>query len=892
MRIFNDAYLYSMKNIYNICTGFLAKTVVMIVLLIAGGVNVVWGETYEKVTSKTQLVPGCKYLIGYIGSSNTYIMSNSTSTNNIGSINAGYNNDIINVTDNMLQLQLGGSEGKWTFETLNSQANGYLNATKSTSSTGLKISSTVDDYSYFMISILDKYNAEIKCNNKNKYNIIRFYTKGGYFSCYTSDQYDVYLFKEVVSGSTLSFNMNGAEIGQQIARVTSFPCALPSTASYSREGYIANGWNTKADGSGVHYDEGDSFVAPDEDVTLFVEWRKVDVDDDALCVKFNAGENGTYNGGDVAETVAGDGIVLPDVAAKDGWTFIGWATTENSAIADAGKAGMVFHPSMDGQVLYAVYEVASVNHTAKFFVNGEQISKTQELHAGDDVVFPNEIPADINGKKFVGWMKGEISRSQDDVPLLLENAKMENSDVEFHAVFAKENSDDGQKIILSDEFGPRSSNDSGSFDSENFTGTNYKAFASQFGGVKLGTADSYGYITSRNLDLSQPFTVSVKVKGWTTVEGTLGVTIDDDKQTKKSYTYSAVSSSEYETAVFEFDAATSSSTIRIATSSKRAYIDDVVVTTAGAVYSGYCTSLLTVKKAVSVVTSENRKIDLSEEDVTGDFVEAVSKDESVKGKNVIVFVGKDIALNEGIENVAVMQSDGSYLCRNLVLTDDGAFSTSIPFVANTATYTRALGADSNDYGTICLPYGVTSDSNIQYYKLLSCGTDVLTFAKVNQVDAYTPVLYHRLNNGNIEVSACDVLIAATGAMKQQGESGKMVGVMKPTSVVDGTSCTVPKDGYAMVVDSNCYYIKNGQFWSLNERVNLKAFRAYMSCNQASGASKAAVLNICLDEEMPTDVRIIERNDGLVDMVFDLGGRRVVQNTGGVHIVNGKKIVQR
>lgn len=882
-----------MKNLYHICTGFLAKTVVMIVLLIAGGVNVVWGETYEKVTSETQLVPGCKYLIGYIGSSNTYIMSNSTSTNNIGSINAGYNNDIINVTDNMLQLQLGGSEGKWTFETLNSQANGYLNATKSTSSTGLKISSLVDAYSYFTISILDKYNAEIKCCGKKSYNIIRFYSKGEYFSCYSSGQQDVYLFKEVVSGSILSFNMNGAEIGQQIARVTSFPCVLPSTASYSKEGYVANGWNTKADGTGVHYDEGYSFVAPDGDVTLFVEWRKVGVDEDALSVTLDAGENGTYSGGDITEAVAGDGIVLPNVAAKDGWTFIGWATTENSAIADAGKAGMIFHPSMDNQVLYAVYEAASATHTAKFFVNGEQIGGTQELHAGDGVVFPNKIPADINGKKFVGWMKGEISRSQDDVPVLLENAKMENSDIEFNAVFAKLSVDDGSHALLSDHFKDSSSDDDHAFESENFTGYNYKAFTSKYGGVKLGTERYNGYITTKPLNLSQPFTVSVKVKGYGSSGGTLQVSIDNNKDTK-TYSFTATADQDYETAVFAFAAATSASTIKIGTttSSKRAYIDDVVVTTAGAVYSGYCTSLLTVRKAVSVVNSENRKIDLSDEDVTGEFVEAVSKDESVKGKNVIVFVGKDIALNEGIENVAVRQSDDSYLCNNLVLTDDGAFSTSKPFLANTATYTRALGADANDYGTICLPYSVTSDSEIQYYKLLSGSTDVLTFAKVDHVDAYTPVLYHRLNKNNIEVSASNVHIAVTGEMEQQGESGKMVGVMKPTSVVDGTNCREPKDGYAMVVDPDCYYIKGGQFLSLDERVNLKAFRAYISCDQVSGMSKAAVLNLCFEEETPTGVRIAERKDGVVEMVFDISGRKEMRNARGIRIVNGKKIVQR
>lgn len=789
-----------MKNLYHICTGFFAKTVVMIVLMVVGGANGVWGEV------KPLPLP---YSWGANDGRSNY--------------SAGLGCTIVGLgTD-------------------------YASAPK------LKF----DDQGDYMIIQLADAPDNVSFNLKG--NSI---DNGFVFKIQESDDGDVFSDAMIINYYT-TWN-------------TPFVCQLSASSRYIKFIY-----DTKSKGN---------FGLGGISITKYTP------NQNCFTVTFDKGDgafvtpNTISSDNQLTEDLPGSGIVLP-ACEKDGMNFLGWSTKNDSQTVDVfpDESGK-FYPSSDC-VLFAVYGDVGVNHSARFFVNGEQFGKTQELHAGDDVVFPNEIPADINGKKFVGWMKGEISKSQDDVPVLLENAKMENSDIEFNAVFAKENSDDGQKIILSDEFGSRSSNDSGAFNSENFTGTNYKAFASQFGGVKLGTADSYGYITSRNLDLSQPFTVSVKVKGWTTVEGTLDVIIDNDKQAMKSYPYSAVSSSQYETAVFEFDAATSNSTIRIATSSKRAYIDDVVVTTAGAVYSGYCTSLLTVKKAVSVVTSENRKIDLSEEDVTGDFVEAVSKDETVKGKNVIVFVGKDIALNEGIENVAVRQSDDSYLCNNLVLTDDGAFSTSKPFLANTATYTRALGADANDYGTICLPYSVTSDSEIQYYKLLSGSTDVLTFAKVDHVDAYTPVLYHRLNKNNIEVRASNVHIAVTGEMEQQGESGKMVGVMKPTSVVDGTNCKEPKDGYAMVVDPDCYYIKGGQFLSLDERVNLKAFRAYISCTQISG-TKAAALSLCFEEDMPTDVRIIERKDGLVDMVYDLGGRRGGQNARGVRIVNGRKIVQR
>lgn len=790
-----------MKNLYHICTGFLAKTVVMIVLLITSGVNVVWGEDFN-YTSNVDVKSGSNLTsVGVLISSTKYAGYKLGTSNNSGSIS-------------------------FTIPKGTCKISFFVAGWKGDGEHNLKIESTSGILSINSIALINDPNISGSASN--------FEISKDYLSSYFHE----ILLSDVLPETTVTLRTN------------------------SKRAVV---W-------GINY--------------------FTDVDDDALCVKFNAGENGTYNGGDVAETVAGDGIVLPDVAAKDGWVFIGWATSENSTVADAGKAGVVYHPSSDGQVLYAVYEMASVTHTVKFFVNGEQVGDTQELHAGDDVVFPDVKPADINGKKFVGWLNGEISKSQDDVPLLLENAKMENSDIVLNAVFAKK-SDDGSHTLLSDHFDDSSRDDSHKFESDNFTGHNYNATTSKFGGVKLGTAQYNGYITTKPLNLSQSFTVSVKVKGYGNSGGTLQVSVDNNKQSK-TYNFSATSEQDYETAVFTFEAATTTSTIKIGTtsSSKRAYIDDVVVTTTGSMYSGYCTSLLTVKKAVSVVTSENRQIDLTEEEVTKDFVEAVSNDETVKGKNVIVFAGKGIEIGDNVENVAVRQEDDSYLCRKLVLTDDGAFSTPEAFMATEATYSRAVAAGASDYGTICLPYDAVSDANMQYYRLVSCSSDALSFVKVDNVKAYTPALYRRLTEDNVTVSASNVQIAATGEMVQQGETGKMVGVMKPTSVVDGTNCKDAKEGYAKVVDPNCYYIKGGQFWELNERVNLKAFRAYISCDQVSGMSKAAVLSLCFEEDMPTDVRIIERKDGLVDMVYDLGGRRGGQNARGVRIVNGRKIVQR
>lgn len=92
--------------------------------------------------------------------------------------------------------------------------------------------------------------------------------------------------------------------------------------------------------------------------------------------------------------------------------------------------------------------------------------------------------------------------------------------------------------------------------------------------IRMGTGSATGSITSKSLDLSKPFTVTVQVKGWTTVEGTLIVTVGAQK---KTITYTETLSDAFGTYSVDFEAETNASTITIATSAKRAFIDDVKV---------------------------------------------------------------------------------------------------------------------------------------------------------------------------------------------------------------------------------------------------------------------------------------------------------------------------
>lgn len=133
----------------------------------------------------------------------------------------------------------------------------------------------------------------------------------------------------------------------------------------------------------------------------------------------------------------------------------------------------------------------------------------------------------------------------------------------------------GDVVVLSEEFDNSTTSDSSTeFSSSkfpNFSGSTSKAYTSQFGGVKLGSSSASGYITSKSLDLSSSFTVTLNVLRYNTDSGKVQVTVGDvTKEITPTTTDTAYS--------LDFDAATSSSTVRIATSTKRAYIDNVIIT--------------------------------------------------------------------------------------------------------------------------------------------------------------------------------------------------------------------------------------------------------------------------------------------------------------------------
>ncbi len=91
---------------------------------------------------------------------------------------------------------------------------------------------------------------------------------------------------------TVSYNVNGG-IGDSFSskKERGVSLTLSDAPNYSKPGCCFDGWNTKADGSGVYYASGTSY-SEEKDIMLYAQWKVVD----ELVARF-----GMLNEGDVVE---------------------------------------------------------------------------------------------------------------------------------------------------------------------------------------------------------------------------------------------------------------------------------------------------------------------------------------------------------------------------------------------------------------------------------------------------------------------------------------------------------------------------------------------------------------------------------------------------------------
>ena len=201
-----------------------------------------------------------------------------------------------------------------------------------------------------------------------------------------------------------------------------------------------------------------------------------------------------------------------------------------------------------------------------------------------------------------------------------------------------------------------------------------------------------------------------------------------------------------------------------------------------------------------------------------------------------------------------------------------------PVKAKKVSYSRNM---SYKWGTICLPFDIKSNKNIQYYELSRVDNiaGVMSFTPVSTVTAGTPVVFKLLSGttanitaNNAEISASDNAWNAT----LNGEAWAMKGTMTAKSVDPST------------VDGDIYYIAEDKFWYGNMTFPVAAFRGWFEVPKSANA-KNGVFSIDIDN-MTTGIEYVENNDGTLNIIFDVSGRKIGMPKSGINIINGKKMI--
>lgn len=278
-------------------------------------------------------------------------------------------------------------------------------------------------------------------------------------------------------------------------------------------------------------------------------------------------------------------------------------------------------------------------------------------------------------------------------------------------------------------------------------------------------------------------------------------------------------------------------------------------------------------------------------DVLADFSASLADNAGVTSMDLTEVVAVDAArtLTTGNPNTLAYLKEGDGLanannvvcggeCGSLVLTDGYDFHAPTQFTAAQASHTRTLAAGK--YGTIVLPFvpDAATLGNYAFYKLSEMGTDAVTFAETDVVEAGVPYLYS-LKPG------------ATASAAITGGGTTVTAELSPVAAgncqMTGSYATETIDCASSLESYYAYSSADNVMNHITVQMSVKPFRAYLK--KAFGAATSRMRIYIQD---PKGIRPIsaDRIEGWQDdTIYDLSGRPVGNPVEGqIYIINGEK----
>jgi len=132
--------------------------------------------------------------------------------------------------------------------------------------------------------------------------------------------------------------------------------------AFTREGYLFNGWNTMADGSGTVYEDCSKFTA-EQNVTLYAQWIARTAD--KVAVSFRA------NGGTLEpiQEIDSAALLTEPTSTLTGYDLVNWYTTENCA--EGTEVNFATYRPTEDATLYAKWQAQEYSITYYDYKEGE-----------------------------------------------------------------------------------------------------------------------------------------------------------------------------------------------------------------------------------------------------------------------------------------------------------------------------------------------------------------------------------------------------------------------------------------------------------------------------------------------------------------------------------------
>lgn len=228
----------------------------------------------------------------------------------------------------------------------------------------------------------------------------------------------------------VTYNSNGANSGS-VPTDTYSPydngatvTVLGNSGNLVKTGKYFSGWNTRENGSGTHFDEGDEFTIRGEAVTLYAEWKT------ASTITLSANGHGTD--GSATGVMNGEVVDFTAVVPAETYIITGYYTAASSGEMVLSPTGVVYpditnYTDAEGNwirnsatTLYAHYGTRYGNYASfcersiEFNMNGQDaatnmpstISGLKARVVVPENKRPTETP-EVAGYAFAGWYKEE-----------------------------------------------------------------------------------------------------------------------------------------------------------------------------------------------------------------------------------------------------------------------------------------------------------------------------------------------------------------------------------------------------------------------------------------------------------------------------------------------------